>query len=658
MSMLLKKVKVEHFRNIIDSSVVEIEDDITCLVGKNESGKTAFLTALYRLKPVRSNAVFSVVDQYPAWLGKQDLDGGESREKVKPISATFLLESSDLEDIEQKFGKGVIASNQLFLTRNYAGSLLYTFSVDESVAVKHFLRDVQLPHTLLAELRNAKTIENLSALIERYQSNENDPPEVKAALSELADHIKESITARDLKTVLWHILQDRVPQFFYFDKYSTFPYSINIKKLLEADDDQLDDGELTARAILKLASVDGESLVTDEYELRKRELENVANTLTNDVLKYWSQNPSLRVLPDITQKTEDTPEGKTSVIDEIKFRIWDERHSLSLPFNDHSSGFQWFFSFLAAFSEFENLENPVIILLDEPALGLHARAQKDFLQYIEEKLAPKCQVIYTTHSPFMIVPDRLDRIRIVEDGGTGVGAKVRKEIVSTDPDTLFPLQGALGYDLSNHLFTAPHNLVVDGISDFSYITLMSDYFRDVLQLTCLDERWSIIPLGGTGMISSLVALQDNQLDVTVLVDSLSAGNQKLSSLASRGFFREKRLIHLGEIVTKRHASIEDLFEVDDYLKLYNLAYSDSLKARDLPGTGSVLSQIAMKKNIPVLDRSKPAEVLIKNRDKLLPSMSDVTIKNFTTLFIKVTLAQPKAETPVVELPSGNGAAQA
>jgi predicted ATPase len=64
----------------------------------------------------------------------------------------------------------------------------------------------------------------------------------------------------------------------------------------------------------------------------------------------------------------------------LKIRIWDDRHFLSLPFNEHSTGFQWFFSFLAALSEYENRATPVIILLDEPALGLHARAQADFLR--------------------------------------------------------------------------------------------------------------------------------------------------------------------------------------------------------------------------------------------------------------------------------------
>ena len=69
--MKLISAQIAKFKNILDSTPVEIESDVTCLVGKNESGKTAYLHALYRLRPVRPNAVFNVRLQYPAWLEKR-----------------------------------------------------------------------------------------------------------------------------------------------------------------------------------------------------------------------------------------------------------------------------------------------------------------------------------------------------------------------------------------------------------------------------------------------------------------------------------------------------------------------------------------------------------------------------------------------------------
>ena len=261
--------------------------------------------------------------------------------------------------------------------------------------------------------------------------------------------------------------------FFYFAQYNSLPYSVDIKKILSANPSNLAEGELTARIFLQLAAADNDYLLNADYEKRKRELENVANAITQEVLKYWSTNQQLRVMPDISQKTQTTQNGQTSVLDELKIRIWDDRHSLSLAINEHSSGFQWFFSFLIAFSEYQMKKKPVIILLDEPALGLHAKAQADILRFIEERLAKNWQVIYTTYSPFMVQPDHLERVRLVEDKGKEIGAVVSSDVMSTDPDTLFPLQGALGYDIAQHLFISPHNLVVEGLSDYTYL---SSYF--------------------------------------------------------------------------------------------------------------------------------------------------------------------------------------
>ena len=143
----------------------------------------------------------------------------------------------------------------------------------------------------------------------------------------------------------------------------------------------------------------------------------------------------------VTQQTVTTPRGHgETTLDELRIRIWDERHWLSLPFNERSSGFRWFFSFLAAFSQYESSEDPIIILLDEPGLGLHARAQKDFVRFITERLAKKGrQVLYTTHSPFMVEAGRLERVRNVEDHGRETGSTITKDVVTTDADTVLPL---------------------------------------------------------------------------------------------------------------------------------------------------------------------------------------------------------------------------
>lgn len=630
--MKLIELSVNYFRNIIDSSPVKIEPDVTCLVGKNESGKTAFLHALYRLNPARSNVTFSIHDQYPAWLEKRDRQKGIDLEKVKVVSAKFLIEENEKTEIEQIFGPSIFTSDEFILSRDYSGTLFYTLNVNEEAAINHFLSEVSIPQKLSTELKNSKSIDELLDFISRACSRENVSNDAKETLRELETNLKKILNDKGLKHSVWITLEEFLPKFFYFDKYSTLPYSVDIHHLLKSSEDDLNDDELTARSLLRLAAADDDYLMNPDYERRKRELENLANALTDDVLKYWSQNPNLRVLPDISQKTVDTPQGQQSVLHELKFRIWDERHLLSLPFSEHSSGFQWFFSFLAAFSEYEFKETPVIILLDEPALGLHAKAQKDFLRFIEERLVPICQVLHTTHSPFMIEPSKLERIRIVDDLGREEGMKASQDVMTTDPDTLFPLQGALGYDMAQHLFIAPYNLVVEGMSDYTYLAILSDYLREQEGRTTLDERWSIVPVGGADLIPTFVALLGHHLDVTVLIDSQKSGHQRLSNLAADGYLSLKRIVTVGEILKRRQADIEDLFAIEDYLRLFNRAFSQNISEAELVGNDTIVSRIARHQSLSRFDHGKPANMLLRERDQLLPMMKEQTFRNFELLF--------------------------
>ena len=633
--MRLKSVRIRNFRNIVDSGEVEIDGTVTCLVGKNESGKTAFLQALHRLSPARGGATFSVPDHYPAWLEKSHRLRGTDLTAEKPVSATFALEDHELVALESQFGEGCVRNPSCFvMSRKYDNNLSVGLRVSEEAFIQHVIKSNEWPRGTKMAARKAKSIDELLAYVDE-RSNSADDSGRPEAMQQIRRDVKQRLGAADgLWQAVWERASDYFPRFLYFADYSRLPYSVEIQRVLRADQGDLTESELTARSLLRLVAAEDDYLQHPDYERRKRELENVSNAITLDVLKYWSQNPELRVQPDITQRTETDRQGQHAVLDELKIRVWDNRHLLSLPFSEHSTGFQWFFSFLAAFSEFEDSSESVVLLLDEPALGLHARAQADFLRFIDERLAPNRQVIYTTHSPFMVQPGQLERVRLVEDKGRDLGAVVSSDVGSTDADTLFPLQGALGYDLAQHLFIAPHNLVVEGTSDFTYLRAISDYLRDQGR-SSLDDRWSVVPVGGADLVPTFVALLGHHLDVTVVVDAKKGGNQRLTRMATTGLLGANRLVTIGDIIGESQADIEDLFTESDYLRIFNGGMNQSMTSANLVGDGPIVGRLARAMSVARYDHGRPADFFLRNRDTVLAELADETLERFERLFKRV-----------------------
>ena len=150
-------------------------------------------------------------------------------------------------------------------------------------------------------------------------------------------------------------------------------------------------------------------------------LEAAENELTAKVLKYWSQNSHLRMTFDLRPALPEDPWEMRSGMN-ILGRVKDTRHAVSTGLGTRSRGFVWFFSFLAWYSQRRREDDNIILLLTKPGLSLHGKAQEDLLRYFETELKPHNQLIYTTHSPFMVNPTRFDRVRIVQDLGIESGA--------------------------------------------------------------------------------------------------------------------------------------------------------------------------------------------------------------------------------------------
>lgn len=220
----------------------------------------------------------------------------------------------------------------------------------------------------------------------------------------------------------------------------------------------------------------------------------------------------------------------------------------------------------------------------------------------------------------------------MEDKGPETGAVISTDVLSVGPDSAFPLQAALGYDLSQHLFVGPNNLLVEGTSYFTYLTTISDHLRGERR-THLDERWRVLPTGGAQNIPAFVALLGRQLDVTVLVDAANKGMQRLTDMADKGLLERHRLITVGEVANAKQADIEDLLDLQDYLDLYNSAFkTKALKSKLPPGDRIVKRLAVLEHGGKDFDHGVPAEHLLRNRDKLLAKLKPATLDNFERLF--------------------------
>jgi len=135
--MKLRSFRVTLFQSVLDSNAVEV-DDITCLVGKNEAGKSALLKALYKLDPIRAeDAPYSVTDDYPR-MEVNDYEDGIARGKhgpAKVVEAQYELEDEDIQAVEKVFGPSFLKSNALNRTKTYERRS-YDLDVDEQQAIK------------------------------------------------------------------------------------------------------------------------------------------------------------------------------------------------------------------------------------------------------------------------------------------------------------------------------------------------------------------------------------------------------------------------------------------------------------------------------------------------------------------------------------------
>jgi hypothetical protein len=451
---------------------------------------------------------------------------------------------------------------------------------------------------LRAAITNASSVANIPKAAEHLNLGDTD----KQYLASIIQRIETATKANWDDVVSYDVYQQlasHTPKFMYFGDYEILPSKMNLADLAKrVSEEKSNPTALTSEhrgvlALLRMANISVDAFANPgPLEALIARIESVSIRLTDQIMEFWKQNENLEVKIDIRPDPRD--EAPFNSGPNLYIRIANRRHrGVSTPFKQRSRGFVWFFSFLVWFDSVQNqLEEdkdksrPLILLLDEPALSLHALAQADFLKYIDD-LATKHQVLYSTHSPFMIHSDRLHEVRIVEDRDK-IGTVITDNVSWTDERTIFPLQAALGWTIAQNLFISERNLLVEGSADLVYLQAISSILESQGR-TSLRDDVTIVPAGGLDKVVTFIALLGaNKLKLAVFYDYRGSPEQKLVDLmrekmiAAKAVLNASQFRNLAELgVSGTPSDTDDLFEPPVYLHYFNGAFEKQLSGKPI-----------------------------------------------------------------------------
>lgn len=626
----LIKATINRYKCIEKEQSFNVEDNITVLVGMNESGKTSILEALSKANYFEDDDgfKFNATHDYPRKQKKLMDKSGIIPEAVK---LQYEIDNELKATIEEDVGV-VIQSTRFFFTRKYDNSKLWTVSfVDKNTFVKAKAKSLGIKNKELIEaLTKVSNASSFDALVKEQSA------EVDAVILEQIKSLKKYFENKNNwdncidEYITITYLVPNLPKFMYYDDYYMLPARVSLNDI--ASNSNATSSDKTAKALLELADIDVNKVIkSTNYEEFIAELEATQLTITDELFKYWTTNKNLKILFNIDKVEQTDNRNNTRIVDHVlDIRVQNQRSGVSLPLSNRSKGFNWFFSFLVWFMKIqENRDDTYILLLDEPGLNLHAKAQNDLLKFLRD-LSGNYQIIYTTHSPFMIETEKLNQVRTVleKDDGTHISESVQEK----DPNTLFPLQAALGYDLAQNLFVAKKNLLVEGIADLTYLTIISNMLNESNRV-CLKDDVVIVPTGGADKIATFVSLlRGNELSMVCLLDTFTdkSAQARLNNLAAQNIIKDKKIVFYHDILNRKFADVEDMFSVDDYLNLYNGAFGKNICRADIDDKMPILTQLKKLNGGKDFNHYTPANYLAKNVSSI--SLSDETMEHFENLF--------------------------
>nr|WP_298251212.1 AAA family ATPase [uncultured Halomonas sp.] len=605
--MQLKSFRARNFRSINDSGEIQVSR-MTSLLGRNESGKSNLLKALHSLNPVEGFQALSPIKDFP-----RDRKLEDCTEHTPVLDSTWALSSLEKKELAKVFPRAaeveIVTIRRGYGDKRYIGfENLPSLEVEEKwiksklrkilAAVETVLEESEDPHltaikTASADFEScvietddlkdwANTTKKAISDLEKAMvaAGKEFPEAIDDVLTDIQSQAEQVAGDEEAHKAgrIWVV--SNMPKFIYLDEYPQLEGHQNLDEYNQRQEkNNLTDEDRYFAKLCKVAGMDPKNLqeLAQDPETRNQLVNRASAVVTKEIRRLWSDR-SLKVRFNLDGSFMDTLiSDPTSVYD------------VEVNLNERSRGFQWFFAFYITFSADTDgdIAEDAILLLDEPGLYLHAKSQSDLLAHFWDDF--ENQIIYSTHSPFMVPTGQLDSIRTVNIGEKA-GTTVTND-PSGDSRTLFPIQAALGYSLSQSLFVGPNNLVVEGITDYWILSSVSEYLVDQGK-TGLSSKITMTPAGGAQKVSYMVALlSSEELNVVVLLDEEKDSKTTRDDLIKSKLINERNIVFVTEAFSGNipgEADIEDLLDPKFYEELVRESYAKELEGKNM----------ALNKNIP------------------------------------------------------------
>lgn len=595
--MRIESARVRNYRSVIDSTRFEIEHDKTILVGVNEAGKTALLRALQQINPPDDVPKLDSLADYPRRLLNDLQTGKLSANRVVVAEVIYALDDEDRAALPASLD--VTDGATVTFTRRLDNKRYYSLSgFPEVPRVETIRNDLTRLRAHVAKQDDADTalaaLDEVLALADQSAISDDHRDALVHALTaslplvdeenetEVNRHsrLTESSKVDERISSSVEILSKRTPLMVYYSTYFTVRPRIDLESLAARQargdiDGEYDFGNLsllkflgfTAKQLSDLASgaptkphnyeddpnareAHEKALQAHQRKLDERQyrLNSASVTLTQDIRRVWGDDGmKLRIVAD----------GQY-----LKVMVEDDL-GVEVELDQRSEGFRWLVSFFVVFrSQVKDDLKGAVLLLDEPGLSLHALKQQEFRKTVS-LLGEENQIIYTTHSPFMVGSDELDLVRIVEMVDRTEGTKVHTRLQVDDPKSVFPLQAALGYELAQSIFSQKRNLVCEGVTDMFYLNAVNTAAQAEGGPT-IKHGPAIVPAGTASKVAYFCTIYASQnLSVAALLDSDASGDQAAKQDALVALLPAKAILRTGDFIdpTYKGAETEDLFRV-------------------------------------------------------------------------------------------------